>query len=42
VQAELRDIEELARKMKAVLVAKKKLSAMPPLMTAEARKFAEL
>ena len=42
LQTELRDLEDLARKMKNALVKKKALSAMPALMTTEARKFAEL
>ena len=42
LQSELRDLEDLARKMKHALVKKKALSAMPALMTTEAKKFAEL
>ncbi len=41
-QGDLRDLEDLARKMKHALVKKKALAAMPTLVTTEAKKFAEL
>ncbi len=41
-QSEMRDLEDLARKMKQTLQKKKALSAMPPLLTTESKRFAEL